>query len=68
MVKQVMPSAVETLGEDLTMLKEYASGIVKNLARNGLSLYVEEYKVGWLTCVKVEMGDIPWRTGIEGEL
>ncbi|KAF9695045.1 hypothetical protein EKO04_007028 [Ascochyta lentis] len=63
MVQAVMPSAVETLGEDLRILKEFASGIVEHLARNQLSLDVEEHKVGWLTCVKVEKEDVPWRAG-----
>ena len=61
MVQRVMPSAVNTLDEDLTILKEYASDVVRDLARNELSLDVEEHRVGWLTCVKVESGDIPWR-------
>ncbi|KZM19510.1 hypothetical protein ST47_g9423 [Ascochyta rabiei] len=63
MVQAVMPSAVETLGEDLRILKEFASEIVENLARNELSLDVEENKVGWLTCAKVEKEYIPWRAG-----
>lgn len=63
MVVKVMPSAVETLDEDLKILKEYASDIVADLARNESSLDVEEHKVGWLTCVKAEKDDIPWTRG-----
>lgn len=33
-----MPSAVESLDEDLKILKEYASDIVADLARNESSL------------------------------
>ena len=60
-VQKIMPSAVNTLGEDLRILKECASEIVEKMARNEASLDVEESKVGWLTCVKVEGKDIPWR-------
>ena len=76
MLLQVMPSAVETLREDLNDLKAFASGIVGDLARNGLSLDGEEVarsevvtkdgkrvKAGWLTCAKVDEKDIPWRAG-----
>ncbi|KAJ4353146.1 hypothetical protein N0V95_003618 [Ascochyta clinopodiicola] len=63
MVQAVMPCAMETLGEDLRILKEFASEIVENLAKNELSLDVEENKVGWLTCAKVEKEDVPWRAG-----
>ncbi|KAF1362063.1 hypothetical protein EJ07DRAFT_175262 [Lizonia empirigonia] len=45
-VLRVMPSAVETLDEDLKILKEYASDIVADLARNESNLDVEEHKVG----------------------
>lgn len=60
-VQKIMPSAVDTLEEDLRILKECASEIVEEMARNEASLDVEESKVGWLTCVKVEGKDIPWR-------
>lgn len=57
-------------------MKAFASGVVGDLARNGLSLDGEEVarsevvtmdgkrvKAGWLTCAKVEEKDIPWRAG-----
>ena len=67
LVQRIMPSAMESVGEDLRILKEFASEIVQDLATNELSLDVEEHKVGWLTCVKVEQEDIPWRAGAERE-
>ncbi|KAH6622197.1 hypothetical protein C7974DRAFT_377795 [Boeremia exigua] len=68
MMQRVMPSAVDTLDEDLGLLKEFASRFVENLARNELSLDVEENKVGWLTCVKIEREDIPWRAGAQRDV
>lgn len=61
LVQMVMASVVETLGEDLRILKEYAGRIVQELARHGLCLDVEENKVGWLTCAKLGREDVPWR-------
>jgi hypothetical protein len=66
MLRSVMPSAVEELDENLNILKTHASEIVEDLARNELSLDVEENKVGWLTCVKIGQGDIPWKKSGEG--
>ncbi|KAJ4379195.1 hypothetical protein N0V86_005239 [Didymella sp. IMI 355093] len=66
MLRSVMPSAVEELDENLNILKTHASEIVEDLARNELSLDVEENKVGWLTCVKIGQKDIPWRKSGEG--
>ena len=66
LMARVMPSAVGSLEEDLGMLKECASGVVENLARNELCLDVEGSGVGYLTCVKVGREDIPWRAGGEG--
>jgi hypothetical protein len=63
MMEQVMPSAVQNLSEDLAMLKREASIYVEDLARNECLLDVEAQKVGWLTCVRIEKEDIPWRTG-----
>jgi hypothetical protein len=60
LVQIVMPSAVETLGEDIKILKDFAE-IVEDLARNELSLDVEDIMVGYLTCAKVERKDIPWQ-------
>lgn len=54
-----MPSAVATLEEDLKILKEFASGFVKELARNEVSLNVDKYNVGWLTYAKIEIDDFP---------
>jgi len=62
MVQRVIPSAIETLGGDLKIVKEYASDYVKDLARNELSLE-EEHGVGLLTCSKIERDDILWRAG-----
>lgn len=65
MVQRAMPSAVDVLQEDLGLLKEFASREVQDLTRNELSLDVEENKVGWLTCAKIERADIPWRAEAE---
>lgn len=75
---RVMPSAVETLREDLNDLKAFASKVVKELARNELSLDGDEIarsevvrkdkkrvRAEWLTCAKVEEKDVPWRAGGE---
>ncbi|KAJ4367115.1 hypothetical protein N0V83_007645 [Neocucurbitaria cava] len=68
LMEQIMPSAVENLSEDLALLKEFAGGIVDDLARNEAMVDVEACGVGWLTCVRVERGsDIPWRNGGGGE-
>jgi hypothetical protein len=61
MMQQIMPGAVDSLEEDLGMLKEYASEIVADLAKNELMLPVEAHKIGYLTCTKVGREDIPWR-------
>jgi hypothetical protein len=61
MVRRVMPSAVEELDENLGILKDKASEVVEALARNELSLDVEENKVGWLTCAEIRRDDILWR-------
>ncbi|KAI8940800.1 hypothetical protein NX059_002063 [Plenodomus lindquistii] len=68
MMKRIMPSAVGNLSEDLALLKVYASEFVKELARNELMLDVEASGVGWLTCVRIEREDIPWRVGGEGQV
>ena len=61
LMQQVMPGAVDSLEEDLGMLKEYGSEIVADLAKNELMLPVEAHKIGYLTCSKVGREDIPWR-------
>jgi hypothetical protein len=78
MLLRVMPSAVDTLREDLNDLKAFASGVVEEVAKNELSLDGDEIarsevvtrdgkriKAEWLTCAKVEEKDIPWRAGGE---
>lgn len=60
-VMKVMPSAVDVLEEDMGLLKMYASRVMQDLTKNELSLDVEENRVGWLTCAKIESVDIPWR-------
>ena len=75
---RVMPSAVETLREDLNDLKDAAKKEVEELARNESSLdwdevartevvtrEVKRVKAEWLTCAKVEEKDVPWRAGRE---
>jgi hypothetical protein len=61
LMSRIMPSAVENLEEDLGLLKEFASGIVEDVARNEALVDVEREKVGWLTCTTVGREDIPWR-------
>jgi hypothetical protein len=75
---RVMPSAVDTLREDLNDLKASASEVVEEVAKNELSMDGDEVarsevvtkdgkriKAEWLTCAKVEEKDIPWRAGGE---
>jgi hypothetical protein len=59
-IGRVMSSALECLEEDLDMLKRLASAIVREVARNELVLDVEESNVGYLTCVKIGKGNLPW--------
>ena len=54
---------MNTLAENLQLLKRQASLIVKETARNETSLDVSEHKVGWLTCVKIEVEDVLWMAG-----
>lgn len=66
LMERVMPGAIESLSEDLALLKRSASEIVEDLAVNELMLDVEaktSSKVGYLTCTKVDVEDIPWRAG-----
>lgn len=65
----VMPSVLEGLEEDLEILKESVREYVKGLARNECCLDVNEEGagVGWLTCVKVGRGDVPWLAGVDAE-
>jgi hypothetical protein len=65
-VGRVMPSALECLEEDLGMLKDHASRIVREVTGNELVLDVEESNVGYLTCMKVGREDLPWPTNMEG--
>ncbi|KAF1851016.1 uncharacterized protein K460DRAFT_412639 [Cucurbitaria berberidis CBS 394.84] len=67
LMERIMPSAVDNLSEDLTLLKKHASGIVEELAANELMLDVEANHVGYLTCTKVGDEDILWRAGQQSE-
>jgi hypothetical protein len=58
LVARVMPSAIGGLEEDLGLLKGCAMGLVKNLVKNEAG--VEAEAVGWLTCVRVGRGNVPW--------
>lgn len=64
-MERIMPSAVENLDEDLALLKEHASASVEELARNELMLDVEACGLGYLTCTKVTMEDMPWRADVK---
>jgi hypothetical protein len=55
LMQRIMPSAVENLEEDLGMLKEYASEIVEEVARNECMLDVNAGKK-----------DMPWIVSREG--
>jgi hypothetical protein len=57
----IMPGAVEGLEEDSGMLKELASEIVAEVAKNELMLDVEVHHIGYLTCIKMGKEIIPWR-------
>ena len=61
LMEKVMPSALDSLSEDLNMLKEHAKEYVKDLAKNELLLDVETNGVNYLTCTKITAKDIPWR-------
>ncbi|KAF2823984.1 hypothetical protein CC86DRAFT_254038, partial [Ophiobolus disseminans] len=60
LMTRIMPSAVENLEEDLGLMKEFASKIAEALAANELMLEVGAHGVGYLTCVKVRLEDMPW--------
>ncbi|KAF1839006.1 hypothetical protein BDW02DRAFT_594081 [Decorospora gaudefroyi] len=57
---RVMPSAVDSLEEDLEILKGEAAVYVQALVRNEALVDVEAEDVGWLTCTVVRGEDIPW--------
>ena len=61
MMEHVMPSAMESLGEDLKLLEIWVSDYAKNLAKNEACVDVAEETMGWLTCVKIRKEDISWR-------
>jgi hypothetical protein len=46
--------------DDVTLLKEYASEKVQDICRKTLMLDLEDVDIGHLTCVDVEMDDMPW--------
>lgn len=56
-----MQTSWRDLGGELNILKEYASEIVRDLARNELMIDPEEHKIGYLTCTKIKPEDIPWQ-------
>jgi hypothetical protein len=64
LVARVMPSASGGLEEDLGLLKGCAMGLVNDLVKNEAGVDVEAGAVGWLTCVRIGRGDVPWE--IEG--
>ena len=66
LLQRVMPSAVDSLSEDLALLKEHASEYVKDLAKNELMLDVEANNVSYLTCTQITAEDIPWRAADRG--
>lgn len=59
LMASVMLSAVDNLEEDLRLLKQFASKIVKELTDNGLMLDMECAGIEYLTCVRIEREDIP---------
>lgn len=59
----VMKLAWKELGEDVVKLRGCAKGAVERLADNQLMIDPDEHGVGYLTCVKVEEGDVPWLAG-----
>lgn len=67
LMERVMTSAVESLSEDLGLLKEFAAGYMEELARNELCLDVGVFGIGYLTCTKVDREDIPWRVGLDSK-
>jgi hypothetical protein len=60
LVARVMPSAMGGLEEDLGLLKGCAMGLMKDLGKNEAGVDVEAEAVGWLTCVRIGRGDVPW--------
>ncbi|KAF2738588.1 hypothetical protein EJ04DRAFT_428779 [Polyplosphaeria fusca] len=56
----LMNSDWRDLGEELKLLKQYASRAVQVLASNELMLDPDANDVGYLTCVKVGKQDFPW--------
>jgi hypothetical protein len=67
LMSRIMPSAVENLEEDLGLLKDSASEMVEEVAKNEALVDAEREKVGWLTCATIGKEDIPWRADGEKE-
>jgi hypothetical protein len=67
LMSRIMPSAVENLEEDLGLLKDFASEMVEEVAKNEALVDVEREKVGWLTCARIGKEDISWRADGEKE-
>lgn len=53
------------LGNDLKLLKRYASRIIEELEKNHLMVDVDSEGIGYLICVEVEAGYVPWWTEME---
>ena len=62
MIEEVQPCVLEDVEEDLPLLKDMASKVVENLAKNNSLLDPEEDGIGWLTCTKVQTRETPWRS------
>lgn len=71
LVAAVMPCALETLREDLDILKDSAKDYVEDVVKNRALVDIEKEGVGWLTCVEIKRGkkgDVLWeREADEGE-
>ncbi|KAF2446118.1 hypothetical protein P171DRAFT_483488 [Karstenula rhodostoma CBS 690.94] len=63
MLEPTMKLGWKELGEDLRSLRAQAKGVVGRLARNGLMVEPDGHGVGYLTCVEVGEGDVPWLSG-----
>ncbi|KAF2026087.1 hypothetical protein EK21DRAFT_103509 [Setomelanomma holmii] len=67
LMTRVMPGAVDSLEEDLGLLKEHARGVMEEVSRNEGMVDIKGVEVGWLMCARIERRDIPWMVE-EGEI
>ena len=67
LIRKVMPCALDSLEEDLGLLKQFSKRYVAELARNELMIDGEAAGLGYLTCARVGREDIPWRAAGVGE-